>query len=109
MKCEKHDKPMNLMQRDRGKTFYSCDECDKENREALDKLVSELPELEGLNYAIVRQRQDLEFLKEMKKCWDKCNSGFDIMSFEHLGKMIDDWIDELEEQPTNPVQQDKVP
>jgi len=42
-----------------------------------------------------KKQSDLEFLKEMKGYFDKCDNSNDVVSREMLGRMIDDWIDEL--------------
>jgi len=44
---------------------------------------------------------NLEFLKEMRTHWEL--SSHDITRYEMLGKMIDDWIDELEQIPVNAI------
>ena len=41
---------------------------------------------------------DIDFLCEMKELWEKCNEKMDRPSFEMLGKMIDDWLEELKEE-----------
>ena len=51
---------------------------------------------------MTNMKEDLEFLKEMKIYYDKINENYnDASSFEILGCMIDDWIDELEQKILN--------
>ena len=40
--------------------------------------------------------KDLDFLKSMKTKYKKCLT--DVVSYEYLGQMIDDWIDEIKKR-----------
>ncbi|HEA84589.1 MAG TPA: hypothetical protein ENI04_01240 [Candidatus Wildermuthbacteria bacterium] len=45
-----------------------------------------------------KDKEDLTFLKEMYDCSQKLLSdGYDIVTLDHLNKMIEDWKEELEE------------
>ena len=53
-------------------------------------------EASGGNKMIDGDNKDLAFLKDMKKEYSRCLD--DVGSYQMLGKMIDDWIDELQSE-----------